>query len=74
MTRDWDPDWGGLLQFYDAEKNVEQVFVPRFNTLSLFTVPQSHAVSAVAPYAPVGRLAITRMVRRSVTPLTLSNY
>ena len=35
------------------------VFVPRFNTLSIFTVPQFHAVSCVAPYAPMGRLAIT---------------
>ena len=59
MTQDWNPDWGGLLQFYDREGGVEHVFVPRFNTLSLFTVPQSHAVSYVAPYAPARRLAIT---------------
>lgn len=59
MSKDWDPDWGGLLQFYGPEKSVDQVIVPRFNSLSLFTVPQDHAVTAVAPYAPVGRLAIT---------------
>jgi Rps23 Pro-64 3,4-dihydroxylase Tpa1-like proline 4-hydroxylase len=59
MAKDWDPDWGGLLQFYGAEKSVDQVFVPRFNSLSLFTVPQEHAVTAIAPYAPVGRFAIT---------------
>jgi Rps23 Pro-64 3,4-dihydroxylase Tpa1-like proline 4-hydroxylase len=59
MSKDWDPDWGGLLQFYGPEKSVEQVFVPRFNSLSLFTVPQEHAVTAIAPYAPARRLAIT---------------
>jgi SM-20-related protein len=59
MTKDWNPDWGGLLQFYGKDNAVEDVFVPRFNTLSLFTVPQSHAVSCVAPYAPARRLAIT---------------
>ena len=59
MSKNWNPDWGGLLQFYDAEKSVDQVFVPRFNSLSLFTVPQDHAVTAVAPYAPAGRFAIT---------------
>jgi len=59
MSKNWDPDWGGLLQFYGPEKSIDQVFVPRFNSLSLFTVPQDHAVTAVAPYAPVGRFAIT---------------
>jgi Rps23 Pro-64 3,4-dihydroxylase Tpa1-like proline 4-hydroxylase len=59
MSRDWNPDWGGLLQFYDDERSVEQVIVPRFNSLSLFTVPQEHAVTAIAPYAPAGRFAIT---------------
>lgn len=59
LTKDWNPDWGGLLQFYGADRTVDQVFVPRFNALTLFTVPQSHAVTAIAPYAPVGRFAIT---------------
>ena len=58
FTKSWHPDWGGLLQFYDDD-NVTDVFMPRFNSLSLFTVPQFHAVTYVAPYAPMGRLAIT---------------
>ena len=58
FTKYWRPDWGGLLQFYD-EENITDVFVPRFNALSIFTVPQFHAVSCVAPYAPLGRFAIT---------------
>ena len=59
MTKDWNPDWGGLLQFYGKDNTVEDVFVPRFNALSLFTVPQTHAVSCVTPYAPARRLSIT---------------
>lgn len=59
LSKGWNPDWGGLLQFYGADRSVDAVFVPRFNTLTLFTVPQSHAVTAIAPYAPVGRFAIT---------------
>jgi len=59
FTKSWHPDWGGLLQFYDDDDNVTDVFMPRFNSLSLFTVPQFHAVTYVAPYAPMGRLAIT---------------
>jgi Rps23 Pro-64 3,4-dihydroxylase Tpa1-like proline 4-hydroxylase len=59
MSRNWNADWGGLLQFYDSDRNVDQVFVPRFNSLSLFAVPQDHAVTTVAPYAGLGRFAIT---------------
>jgi len=59
MTKDWHPDYGALLQFYDDAHDVTDVFMPRFNTLSLFTVPQLHAVTCTAPFAPIGRFAIT---------------
>jgi SM-20-related protein len=59
MTRDWHPDYGALLQFYDDANAVTDVFVPRFNALSLFTVPQMHAVTYTAPFAPIGRFAVT---------------
>jgi SM-20-related protein len=60
MTKGWHPDYGAMLQFYEDEDNaVTDVFVPRFNTLSIFTVPQMHAVSYTAPFAPVGRFAVT---------------
>lgn len=59
FTKSWHPDWGGLLQFYDDDNAVTDVFLPRFNSLSIFTVPQEHAVTYVAPYAPIGRLSIT---------------
>ena len=59
FAKDWDPDWGGILQFYDQEHNVTHAMVPRFNVLSIFSVPQFHAVSYVVPYAPIGRYSIT---------------
>jgi Rps23 Pro-64 3,4-dihydroxylase Tpa1-like proline 4-hydroxylase len=63
LTRDWQPDWGGLLHFADDVGNVEQTFVPRFNSLSLFRVPATHYVSMVAPFARVGRYSITGWLR-----------
>lgn len=58
LSRDWQPDWGGLLQFIDGGRVVD-TFVPRYNTLSLFKVPAHHAVSLVAPWAPRDRLSVT---------------
>ena len=59
LSKDWDSDWGGLLQFHDADKRLIDSFVPYWNHLSLFRVPQSHTVSLVAPWAGSDRLAIT---------------
>lgn len=59
LTARWEADWGGLLQFIDDDGRVTETFTPRYNTLSLFTVPAGHAVSLVAPWAEADRLAIT---------------
>ena len=59
FTRNWRADYGGMLQFMDDRHNVEQGFLPQFNSLMLFSVPQMHAVSYVPAFAPVGRYAIT---------------
>ena len=59
LTPRWDSDWGGLLQFQSNEGQVIETFVPRWNSLSLFRVPQPHSVSLVAPWAGEERLAIT---------------
>ena len=55
----WKADWGGQLQFLDAEGNVIESLLPRWNTLSMFKVPQPHLVSLVSPWAGENRLAIT---------------
>ena len=59
LTRDWNADWGGLLQFIDDDGSVIDTYLPRWNSLSLFKVPAGHSVSLVAPWADVDRLAIT---------------
>jgi Rps23 Pro-64 3,4-dihydroxylase Tpa1-like proline 4-hydroxylase len=59
----WLPRWGGLLHFVGADGGVEETFTPRFNTLSLFSVGQSHYVSQIATYAPVARMSLTGWLR-----------
>lgn len=63
LSRKWDRDWGGLLQFFDANDNVDQAFKPAFNTLNIFTVPQLHSVSMVSTYVTAERLAVTGWFR-----------
>ncbi len=59
LGRDWRPDWGGQLQFLDGGDAVVDTFLPRWNSLSLFRVPQRHQVTLVAPWAARPRHAIT---------------
>jgi len=63
LTPAWTPDWGGLLQFLDGDRHVAQAWTPRFNALNLFAVPQPHAVTLVAPFAPTRRIAVTGWLR-----------
>lgn len=60
---DWRPDWGGYLNFLNDEGDVVEGWRPRFNVLNLLAVPQPHQVSYVAPFAPIGRFAITGWAR-----------
>lgn len=62
---DWKPDWGGYLNFLDADGDIVAGYRPRFNALSLFRVPQDHHVSYVPPFAPGGRYSITGWFRDS---------
>ena len=59
MTKDWHPDWGGLLQFYEENGTPRDAWTPRFNVLSIFDVSHIHAVTYVAPFAMVPRLSLT---------------
>ncbi len=59
FTKNWRSDYGGMLQFIDDKHNVEQGFLPHFNSLMLFSVPQMHAVTYVPGFAPIGRYSIT---------------
>lgn len=62
-AQDWKPEWGGYLNFLDDDGDVVAGWRPRFNTLSLFAVPQSHQVTYVPPFAPYARFAITGWFR-----------
>ncbi len=59
LTKDWQADWGGLLQFMDEDGRVTETYMPTFNSLTLFRVPMWHHVSCVSPVATGARYAIT---------------
>lgn len=63
FTRDWQPDWGGLLMLLDSNLDVVRGLLPRFNTLNLFDGTMIHSVSAVSPFAGDGRIQITGWLR-----------
>ncbi len=63
LTREWQPDWGGLLQFMDEQGQVTDTVCPRFNCISLFKTPRLHCVSSVANYVEAERLTITGWLR-----------
>lgn len=63
LTPRWRTEWGGLLLFHGGLGGVAEGFVPAFNTLSLFAVPQRHSVSQVAPWAGAPRLSVTGWLR-----------
>jgi Rps23 Pro-64 3,4-dihydroxylase Tpa1-like proline 4-hydroxylase len=60
---DWNPDWGGYLNFFNEDGDIVAGYRPRFNALNMFSVPRAHAVSFVPPFAPIGRFAITGWFR-----------
>ncbi|MCS6997265.1 MAG: 2OG-Fe(II) oxygenase [Casimicrobiaceae bacterium] len=55
----WRADWGGLLLFHNDAGAIVDAWLPAWNTLNLFSVPQPHSVSMVTPFAGVPRLSIT---------------
>lgn len=59
----WRPEWGGQLNFLDQQGNIEAGYLPRFNSINLFAVPQQHFVSQVSHFAPLGRFAHTGWLR-----------
>lgn len=64
LTPAWRADWGGVLTFHDGNGRISECFVPTFNTLSIFKVPQIHSVSYVTPFAGTNRISITGWIRR----------
>lgn len=66
----WRAPWGGLLEFSDDEGLIIETFVPLFNSINVFRVPQMHAVSYVTPFAAEPRYSCTGWIsfnRRATT-------
>lgn len=59
LTPEWRADWGGVLTFLDDDGHIAEGYVPKFNALNVFEVPQTHAVSVVSRLARAPRLSIT---------------
>ena len=64
MTKGWDRNWGGHLAFFDDAGNIEEAFMPSFNTLNIFLIPQKHAVQQVAPFAATRRTSYLSWLHR----------
>jgi Rps23 Pro-64 3,4-dihydroxylase Tpa1-like proline 4-hydroxylase len=62
LTRNWNRNWGGHLAFFNERGDVEAAFLPSFNALNVFAVPQLHAVQMIAPFARGVRTSLTGWV------------
>lgn len=63
LTPEWRAEWGGILQFIDGDGHQAEGYTPRFNAMNIFRVPQQHAVSCVAPFAPCPRFSLSGWLR-----------
>ncbi len=63
LTKKWKPEYGGILHFMNDDKTkIIESYVPEFNTLMLFEVPEEgipHYVSHIVPYIKEERYSIT---------------
>jgi Rps23 Pro-64 3,4-dihydroxylase Tpa1-like proline 4-hydroxylase len=63
LTLAWRPDWGGALLFGGSDGHIAEGYLPTFNALNLFAVPQAHMVGFISPFAGAHRLSITGWLR-----------
>jgi SM-20-related protein len=68
LTRSWERDWGGYLQFFDARHDIERAYRPIFNALNIFSVPQDHSVGMVSSFCTGQRYSITGWFRSDTPP------
>ena len=64
MTREWQQNWGGHTAFFDEQGNIEEAYIPGFNTLTVFLIPQAHAVQLVTPFAGASRCSYIGWLHR----------
>jgi len=66
MTPAWRSDWGGALLFSDRPGHITEGYLPAFNALNLFSVPQEHLVGFISPFAAAMRYSITGWFSASI--------
>ena len=59
MTLEWMPEWGGLREFSGKRDYSVEAYIPSFNVLDIFALPQGHWISQVTPFASASRLEIS---------------
>ena len=64
MNKVWEKDWGGHLAFFDDNGNINDAFIPSFNTLNMFLIPQWHSVQLVTPFAAANRTSYLGWLHR----------
>jgi SM-20-related protein len=64
LTPAWRSDWGGMLTFHGPTGHILEGYIPTFNALNIFRVPQVHAVTYVSALAGAGRLSVTGWLHR----------
>ncbi|MEO0696161.1 MAG: 2OG-Fe(II) oxygenase family protein [Pseudomonadota bacterium] len=63
LTKDWQPDWGGMLMFLKDDIDIECGFLPKFNVLTVFDISKHHTVSQVSTFAGGDRYSVTGWFR-----------
>lgn len=58
LTKDWSPDYGGLLNLQNEKGDIVATLTPRFNSLTLLSIPFDHFVSQVATYVDKNRYCL----------------
>jgi SM-20-related protein len=68
LTKLWERDWGGYLQFFNERHDIEEAYRPIFNALNIFTVPADHSVGMVSSFAYGMRFSVTGWFRLDDPP------
>lgn len=68
FTKLWERDWGGYLQFFNEDHDIELALRPIFNAMNIFLVPTDHSVGIVSPFACGDRYSVTGWLRTDLPP------
>jgi Rps23 Pro-64 3,4-dihydroxylase Tpa1-like proline 4-hydroxylase len=68
FTKLWERDWGGYLQFFNDDHDIEYALRPIFNALNVFNIPTDHSVGVVSPFANGMRFSVTGWMRSDPPP------